>query len=80
MKKTLNTLALGLCLVAITACSSARGESESSTSLDATDTAAAEECAGMDAAECATKGDDCCAEEEKAKDACCSEDVESSDS
>lgn len=78
MKKSIHTLALGLCLVAITACSSARGESAGSTDLDV-NTAAAEECAGMDAAECATKTDECCAEAEvaKAKEGCCAEDADS---
>jgi hypothetical protein len=67
MKKTLNTLALCLCVAALTACSSARGESAGTTSLDA-DSAAAE---------CADKDAGCCAEEVAAKPekSCCSEEA-----
>ena len=71
MKKTLSTFALCLTVAALSACSSARGESAGTTTLEA-DKAA--ECTA-EQTECTAEKSEGCAEakEAKAEQACCEE-------
>jgi hypothetical protein len=73
MKKTISTFALCLTVAALTACSSARGESAGTTSLEVTDKPA--ECTAAQEAECSAAKTECCTEAEavKAEQACCEE-------